>query len=175
MSGRNILTIWLAVAACVMLPVSLPGCFAQGPAGQGGGKIIPSEPVPASGTLSAKKQNLVIELKRRNWENHGTDVTIDKNGKYVVTAVFLGKTKKVREGNLTPTQMEDLRKFVKDADFFALPDEYKAPFKTSTSWWGYQLRIQINHDSKSVRFHSEDEQVPDSLKSLVQKIMAFTK
>lgn len=169
------MTICLAVVACVMLPASLPGCFAQGTAGQDRGKILPSEPVPASATLSAKQQNLVIELKRRNWENHGTDVTIDKSGKYVVTAVFLGKTKKVREGTLTATQMEDLRNSLKDADFFALQDEYKAPFKTSMSWWGYQLKVQINHDSKSVRFHSEDEKVPDSLKNLVQKIMAFTK
>jgi hypothetical protein len=135
------------------------------------------QPEPVHGGIAGahRNSNLVIVLKRRNWENHGTDTTIDRTGKYSLEAVFLGKTKRVREGTLTQAQLEDLTKSVESANFFVLPDEYDAPFKTPRSWWGYELRIQVDDDSKSVRFHSEDEKVPDPLKRLVEKITELTK
>ena len=128
-------------------------------------------------TASDEGTDLVIEsieLKRRNWENHGTDVRIEEDGTFVVTAEYLGKSKRVRAGAVESHDLEGLVKSLEDADFFALPDEYKAPFKTQWSWWGYQLTIRANRGSKTVRFHSEDETVPESLNRIVEDIMRVT-
>jgi len=118
-----------------------------------------------------------IYLKKRNWENHGTDVRIYNEGMFVVTQESLGKSMKVREGTLSlesPDELDDLMKSIENANLFGLEDEYEGPFKTQYNWWGYQLTVNIDQGSKCVRFHSEDETVPDSLMDIVEKIRDLT-
>ena len=127
--------------------------------------------------VSNKHINPVKEfmyLKRRNWENHGTDVRINNDGMFVVTAKFLGESRKVREGILAPYDLESLIKSIENSNFFELKDKYEGPFKTSYRWWGYQLTVKTAQGSKTIRFHSEDETVPEILKKIVQKISVLT-
>lgn len=116
-----------------------------------------------------------IMLKRRNWENHGTDIVINKDGSFTVTAEFLGKSKQVRQGTISSQQLTHLITLIDKARPFYLPDEYKGPVKTEYSWWGYELTIQTSKWRKSIRFHSEDDTVPDALRRIVEAVMAATK
>jgi hypothetical protein len=128
-------------------------------------------------TFSKNLGHAVIfyELKRRNWESHGTDIRIDHKGHFVVTAVFLGKTRKIREGILSPNELNALIDLSNKIKFSELQDEYKAPFKSRYSWWGYQLTVATRDGKKTIRFHSEDETVPQKLIIFVQRIMKFTR
>lgn len=113
-----------------------------------------------------------IELKRRNWENHGTNTKIAQDHSFVVTAQLPGRSKMVREGKLTKQKFEDLVRSIGDADIFALKDEYEpAPLTLTSSWWGYEVSITTNTEVKTIRFHSEDETVPASLRILIDHIM----
>ena len=116
-----------------------------------------------------------LELKRRNWESHGTDVKIYRNGNFEVTADYLGETKNIRSGSLTDKQLDDLVEHIYKSNFFELQNEYNAPFKSEFSWWGYQLSVKTLQQTKSVRFHSENENVPDKLMNLVEFIQQATK
>lgn len=129
-------------------------------------------------TVSDDKRRIIIEsikLKRRNWENRGTDTVINSDGTFVVKAVFLSESKKVHEGILSRSQLEDLTILIETVNIFALENEYKGPFRTSWSWWGYILTITTKQGTKTVRFHSEDRTVPDGLNRLLKKIMEITK
>ena len=126
-------------------------------------------------TDSTRPEIESIELKRRNWESHGADYLIDRDGSFTVHAQYLGKSKVVNQGKITPGQLERLHKIIEDINFFGLPAEYKAPFKTEWSWWGYELTVKTSIDSGSVRFHSEDETVPEKLSDLVETIILLTK
>jgi hypothetical protein len=116
-----------------------------------------------------------IELERRNWESHGTDVRIDAKGIFSVDAVYLGKTRRVREGTASRKQMGEIERLIEDSRYYDLQDEFTGPFKTDYAWWGYQLTIKTNRGIKSVRFHSEDETVPEKLRELLEVIMEATK
>jgi hypothetical protein len=155
--------IFITVATILVFPVSCSG--------EGGSirQTTKSRDTPNSGVFES------IELKRRNWENHGTNVDIDQNGSFTVTAEYLGRSKLIREGRLSADQLDMLYGQIEKAGFFNLPNEYKTPFKTGTRWWGYHLTIKTNSASKSVRFHSEDETVPDSLARLLEMILNLTK
>ena len=116
-----------------------------------------------------------IELFRRNWENNGTDIVISGDGAYKVTAQYLGRSRKVRAGQLPPDQIENVRKELQAADVSNLKSEYEpAPDDIKPSWWGYELTIKSGVHTKTIRFHSEDKSVPENLKLLVKKIMALT-
>ena len=116
-----------------------------------------------------------VELKRRNWENHGTNVNIKWDGSFTVTAIYLGRSKLVREGQLSTDQLAMLRRQIEEAGFFNLPSEYIAPFKSELKWWGYDLAIKADQTFKTVRFHSEDETVPQALNQLLELIVKLTK
>jgi hypothetical protein len=115
-----------------------------------------------------------IELRRRNWENHGTDVTIDADGNFVVAVAYLGRHDAINHGRLSPTECHSLRDLIVESDFYSLPDEFEAPFKTDTAWWGYSLKMSRNGETKTVRFHSEDDSVPMGLMALVDEIRLLT-
>jgi len=153
----------IAIAMVFMLPA---GCSGQG-----------SSTRQTTVIQDALKLEVIesIELKRRNWENHGTNVNIAQDGSFTVTAIYLGRSKIVREGRLQAGQLEMLRRQIEKAGFFNLPGEFKAPFKTKFKWWGYDLTIKADQASKAVRFHSEDETVPESLNQLVEVILNLTK
>ncbi len=139
-------------------------------------EVIKSDSIITPIVMAFEKTSLeFIELKRRNWENHGTDVTISSKGNYEITAVYLGKTKKIREGSLTQKQMNGLAQLIETSRYYELQNEYKEPFKTEFSWWGYQLTVKTKQLVRSVRFHSEDNTVPKKLKELVEFIMKSTK
>lgn len=70
--------------------------------------------------------------------------------------------------------MAELLEAIRAADFFTLKPAYDGPFKTERSWWGFQVIVDIDQQSKSVRFHSEDDSVPAALKALVERIMRAT-
>lgn len=116
-----------------------------------------------------------IGLKRRNWENHGTDMTINSKWHYEITSVSFGKTKKIREGSLTQEQMNDLAQLIETSGFYESQNEYYGPFKTEFSWCGYQLTVKTKQGVKSVKFHSEDNTVPEKLKELVEFLIQSTK
>ena len=162
---------FLKSRAAILIVVVMIPMFPVSCSGQGSG--VPQ----ATEFQSALKPEVLesIELKRRNWENHGTNVKIDQNGSFTVTAIYLGHSKIIREGRLSAGQLDMLRGQIEKAGFFNLPDEYKTPFKTEFRWWGYDLTIKANHASKSVRFHSEDETVPESLNQLLEMILNLTK
>ena len=126
-------------------------------------------------TDSTRSEIASIELKRRNWESHGADYLINRDGSFTVQARYLGKSKMVNQGKIQSGEMIKLQIMIEDLSFFKLPDEYEAPFKTEWSWWGYELTIKTSIDSGSVRFHSEDENVPEKLSDLVQTIILLTK
>lgn len=149
--------------------------IAQTKAAAGSG-IITSDSKIIHTVMASKKTKIeFIKLKRRNWENHGADVTINEKGNFKVTALFLGKTKKIREGTLTRKQMDDLSRLIEKSRYYESRNEFKGPFKTEFSWWGYQLTVKTKQWGKSVRFHSEDDTVPEKLKELVEFIMKSTK
>ena len=114
----------IVVATILMLSVS---CSGQG---IGGHQTTESQDTLKIEVLES------IELERRNWESHGTDVKIDQNGSFSVTAKYLGRSKIIREGRLSAGQLDMLRRQIEKAGFFDLPREYKAPFKTEYRWWG---------------------------------------
>ena len=116
-----------------------------------------------------------VELLRRNWENHGTDTRIYGDGSFTVNAVFLGESKKVREGMLSKDQLKVLSRLIDAANIFELADVYEAPFKTPLKWWGYQLTFKTDKGTKTVRFHSEDDSVPPILIEIVEEIMTSAK
>jgi hypothetical protein len=116
-----------------------------------------------------------IELARRNWENVGTDTRISSDGRYVVQALLPGgRSKLIRQGELSPMELREIVQSLEDAGFYTLSDEYNAPFRTERSWWGYQLTVVATGRSKTVRFHSEDQGVPTGLKTTVETIMRMT-
>jgi hypothetical protein len=116
-----------------------------------------------------------IELLRRNWENHGTDIRISSDGAYTVTAQYLGRSRKVRAGKIPPDRLEAVREDLRAADISNLKSEYEpAPVDMKPAWWGYELTIKSEKQAKTIRFHSEDKSVPESLKLLVENIMALT-
>jgi len=153
----------IVIVMVLLLPVS---CSGQG----GGGRQATALQKPLK--LEVLES---IELERRNWESHGTDVKIDQNGSFSVTAKYLGRSKIIREGRLSAGQLDMLRRQIEKARFFDLPREYKAPFKTEYRWWGYELTINADQTSKAVRFHSEDETVPESLNQLLDMIKKLTR
>lgn len=116
-----------------------------------------------------------ISLIRRNWESHGTDTRITSGGRFLVEGVFLGNTKKIREGSMARQQWEALVDFIRETEFSNYRKEYAGPFKTEVGWWGYEVTVQTNKKVMSVRFHSEDETVPRRLKDLAALIMEVSK
>lgn len=117
-----------------------------------------------------------IELLRRNWENHGTDIRLSSDGAYTVTAQYLGRSRKVRAGRIPPDRLEAVRMDLRAADVSSLKSEYEpAPDDVKPSWWGYELTIKSGERTKTIRFHSEDKSVPESLKRLVENIMVLTR
>lgn len=116
----------------------------------------------------------LVHLKRRNWENHGTDTTIESDGTYHVNSSSLGKTKSVRNGVMRTVEREDLLRKIIQVGVFDLQQEYSGPTKTPFSWWGYELTIKTNLRSQRIRFHSEDDTVPAGLKDLVDNIINVT-
>lgn len=116
-----------------------------------------------------------LELKRRNWESNGTDTRIGSDGSYTVTAVYMRTSREVRKGNLSKADIEELVRQIGDARIHDMQDKYSAPFKSEWSWWGYILTVKTARGAKTIRFHSEDETVPESLKSIVGSIMGMTK
>ena len=164
---QKLLNCRAAIPIVIVMVLIIPvGC-----SGQGGGSRQAAAP---RNTLKLEVLES-IELKRRNWESHGTNVKIDQDGLFTVTAIYLGRSKIVREGRLSAGQLDMLRRQIEKAGFFDLPSEYKAPFKTDYRWWGYELTIKANHASKAVRFHSEDETVPESLNQLLEMVLNLTK
>ena len=136
------------------------------------------ETVGFDSRIAGDKQDMAIKsiyLKRRNWENNGTDIFISQDGRFEVYAYALGETKKIREGPLERQAFISLAFDVCKADFFALPDEYKTPFKSQFSWWGYELTIETGKGSKTVRYHSEDNQVPDVLNNIIKQVIELAK
>ncbi len=116
-----------------------------------------------------------IELKRRNWENNGTDTQIQSDGSYTVWSVYMRTRKELRKGEIPRGKMEDLARFIEDARIFEMKDQYSAPFKSEWSWWGYVLTVKTARGVKTIRFHSEDDTVPESLKRIVAAIGSLTK
>ena len=116
-----------------------------------------------------------VQLKRRNWENHGTDTLIGFDGDYQVTSISLGKTKMVRGGTVAPEELRQLLHEIIQGDTLDLNQTFNAPAETRASWWGYELTITTNLRSKTMRFHSEDETVPTHLKRIIERIMSLTK
>lgn len=116
-----------------------------------------------------------IELKRRNWENNGTDTQIHSDGSYTVWAVYMRTRKELRKGEIPWTKMGDLARFIEDARIFEMKGQYSAPFKSEWSWWGYVLTVRTERGVKTIRFHSEDETVPENLKRIVESIASLTK
>lgn len=112
-----------------------------------------------------------IELERRNWESQGTDVRISSDGKYEVFAFTFGERELLREGEVKPSDMEELLHLVGKVEADDLRGEYKAPFKSEFSWWGYQLTIRNKHGERVIRFHSENDAVPSVLVELVERVM----
>jgi len=116
-----------------------------------------------------------LELKRRNWENNGTDTRIESDGSYTVTAIYMRAAKEVRKGVISPVEIRELAHQVEDAELFDMKDKYSAPFKSEWSWWGYILTVKTARGTKSIRFHSEDDTVPENLKRIVESITKMTK
>lgn len=145
--------------------------------GKDGGRY--SQETGGSRLLSGadKKEEAIksIHLKRRNWENNGTDTFIRQDGRFEVYAYAFGESKSIREGLLDRETLGSLASAIRKADFFRLPEEYKAPFKSEVSWWGYELTIESDQGRKTVRYHSEDDQVPDALKNLVKRILELSR
>lgn len=124
------------------------------------------------------ERNIAIEfvgLKRRNWENHGTDVHISKDGDFIVTAEFLGRSKEARRGTITGKILENFFGFINEKGVLFLENEYKGPFQSETKWWGYELTIKADHHTKIIRFHSEDKTAPRVLFDLVEAIKRLTR
>ena len=127
--------------------------------------------------VSGKKETAGpwIELKRRNWESNGTDTRIDSDGAYTVAAVHMRTSREVRKGGLRKADTERLARQIEDARLFDMQDKYSGPYKTEWSWWGYVLTVKTARGTKTIRFHSEDDTVPESLRSIVGSIMGMAR
>ncbi len=125
----------------------------------------------ASGSHLDKSDLQNIELERRNWESHGTDVRISSNGEYEVFAFTFGERELLRKGEIKQSEMEELLHLVEKVEADDLHGEYKAPFKSEFSWWGYQLTIRNKQGERVIRFHSENDTVPSVLVELVERVM----
>ena len=134
--------------------------------------------VPESSRCGGVMEDLRFDsllLKRRNWENHGTDIHLTGDGRYVVRAQFLDRSKKIREGTLSAGQLRRLSTEMDCADVFSLGNEYKGPFRSEWFWWGYELILGTGEDAKTIRFHSEDETAPRGLHKIVELVIELTK
>ncbi len=136
--------------------------------------ISHSECLASLSFMDVNEHSTVIQLKKRNWENHGTDIVIWPDGRYTVTASFLGRTKMIREGNLHTAQLDKFSNLIKKMDMLQSKKEYSAPFKTTTSWWGYELTVNTKEYCKHIRFHTEDDTVPLALQETVGTILEIT-
>jgi hypothetical protein len=133
---------------------------------------------PGNVRADAAEPDLIIEyiqLQRRNWENNGTDRTISKDGEYVVVGVALGERKEILRKTLTQSELNDLRKQILDADIRSFKDAYDEPSPDTWNWWGIALTVTTNQWTKTIRFHSKDETVPQVLKDIVQRVLVQTK
>lgn len=151
-----------ALFACLTLACS----HGTGKAGQG------------SAVMTGEKESTAgpwLELKRRNWENNGTDTRIESDGSYTVTAIYMRTAREVRKGILPGVEVHELARQIENAQLFEMKDEYSAPFKSEWSWWGYILTVKTSRGTKSIRFHSEDDRVPENLRRIVESIMGMTK
>jgi hypothetical protein len=139
----------------------------------GTGLAVPGGVTGVSGKESAAVP--WVELKRRNWENNGTDTQIESDGTYSVSAVYMRTRKEVRTGRISQADLHELTRQIEDARLFELSDKFSAPFKSEWSWWGYVLTVKTERGAKTIRFHSEDDTVPENLKRIVDMIMKKTK
>jgi len=159
-----------AITLCVIFALFaclIPACFhGTGQAGPGGGAAM------SAGESTAGPW---LELKRRNWENNGTDTRIERDGSYTVTAIYMRTAREVRKGIISRAEIHELARQIDDAQLFAMKDKSSAPFKSEWSWWGYILTVKTERGSKTIRFHSEDDTVPEGLKRIVESIMGMTK
>jgi hypothetical protein len=150
-----------------IVPISLGWLFlVAGEADTGAGERVVAE---AAATEAIRS----IELIRRNWEGNGTDIRIDANGSFVVTAQTLGRTKVVRQGQLDPAVSSQLKTAIKNADLRQGFVEYQAAPESATGWWGYDLVVNTD-GQRRVRFHSEDNTVPPAVRELVDALMQAT-
>jgi len=107
--------------------------------------------------------------------DNGTDTRIERDGSYTVTAIYMRTAREVRKGIISRAEIHELVRQIDDAQLFAMKDKSSAPFKSEWSWWGYILTVKTERGSKTIRFHSEDDTVPEGLKRIVESIMGMTK
>lgn len=116
-----------------------------------------------------------VHLKRRNWENNGTDTEITKDGRFTVWAYVLGDTRKVREGSIDRKAIEKLFSMISSAELSRLPDEYKSTPADKSSWWGFELTVKADGGSKTIRYTSDNQNVPEKLRDIVATIMKLAR
>lgn len=116
-----------------------------------------------------------IHLKRRNWESNGTDTDITQDGRFTVYAHALGVTRKVREGSLDQKALDNLVSIISKAEVFRLPDEYKSVPQRQFSWWGFELTVKADARSKTIRYTSDNKDVPQKIRDIVTTVMDLTK
>ncbi len=117
-----------------------------------------------------------IEFSSSNWEALGGYIKISSNGTYIS---YLERGGIIEEepktGKIDILQLNELIRLFEGSNFYSLKEEYNGSRKTSRSWTNYRLTIKSDIDSKSIKFHSEDETAPDSLMDIVNTIENLTK
>jgi len=165
MSCKTILVFALC-AVFSLLACLIPACFHA--TGQAGPTLTESD-------NRERDAGPWIELKRRNWENNGTDTQIESDGSYTVSVIYMRTRKELRKGVIPGEKTDDLARLIEGARLFEMKHQYSAPFKSELSWWGYVLTVRTARGTRTIRFHSEDDTVPESLKRIVESIAALTK
>lgn len=90
-------------------------------------------------------------------------------------AYVLGDTRKVREGSIDRKAIEKLFSMISSAELSRLPDEYKSTPADKSSWWGFELTVKADGGSKTIRYTSDNQNVPEKLRDIVATIMKLAR
>jgi hypothetical protein len=108
---------------------------------------------------------------RRNWEAHGTDTVVERNGTFHVIGHALGRSREVRRGQLTPEDATAIFQSIERIDLTSFAARrYAPPPHGTSSWWAYEIVWETPCGRADVKFHSQDGSVPSKLRSIADRI-----
>ena len=141
----------------------------------GGGTPRPAAPpLPAPGGSCDIVSLRSLELRQRNWENSGLDVTIDSTGGYVRTQVDMDRRDTIGHGSLTQPNFSHLLEQLRGSGFCTASHLTRPPAEEVPSWIEYRMTVVDEHGARIARFDNRAEAVPRDLMSLATEILRLT-
>jgi hypothetical protein len=114
-----------------------------------------------------------IELARTSRETTGTNIRINKDGSYAVTATLpFNRIKQVRQGKLPLDQITKLQEAL--GEVCIIEENNNTSSESQDQRWEYRLTVKDQMQEETIRFDPESVNVPEDLKALADTIMQAT-